>query len=773
MVLLRCIAEAVVENGLRGLAEMIPGGAYAFEVGRRALEKYRERCRDDRLQAEIEKLAQTPTPAAREEAVQATQEALAQAGQSASPEDVIRLEQYLAAVPDAVRASLKRPDDPSGKSVPARLTVNTPDDLLRFLPARPPRFAPGAAFPGKPGWILTQLLGMGGFGEVWRAQHGVSSNLTGAVKFCLGQSGEQLIHEAALIDRVMQVGRHPNIVPLVDVNLTGDTPWLMFEYVAGGTLTDWIHQLARKPTDQRVKQVIAALQQLLDAVGTFHALRPPLVHRDLKPSNILLDKASKKLRITDFGIGAITATAANQQESRGQTSRAGRMISSLRGSFTPIYSSPQQRAGGEPDPRDDVHALGVIAYQMLTGDLAQGPGPDFADELRDLGLGDDLITLLGRCVAKRVETRPASAVELRRLWTAATMPKPEPISLPAPKPVAEIAPPLPSPPPSPPQPEYPVAIPVQPPPPRPTEPVRQVALPVQPPPPAPREPEECTAIKDATVRDWCRQAHAGAVIAMYNMGVMYRDGDKIPRNYPRAIEWFQRAADQNYVEAMNNLGLMYCNGQGVPVNYARARQLFRQAADSGHILAMRNLGLMYRDGEGGPIDYRQAIEWFRKAADGGESGSMFNLGLMYNTGQGVPVDHGQAFQWYRKAADLGYPDAAYNVAWDYDNGKGVTLDYREALRWYKKAADLGFSLAMLNLGVMYQNGKGVPVDCSQALTWYRKAADAGVGLAMYNLARLYETGQGTARDRKAALDWYRRALAAGEDRAREAIQRLS
>jgi formylglycine-generating enzyme required for sulfatase activity len=238
------------------------------------------------------------------------------------------------------------------------------------------------------------------------------TSLSGAVKFCFGSTGRDLIREADLIDRVMAACRHPNIVPLADVYLEGDTPWLMFEYVAGGNLTDWIHRLATMDSGKRCEQVLRALDQMTEAVGSFHTLTPPIVHRDLKPANILLDSTTKKLRITDFGIGAVTAQEILRQESRGQTTQGGRLQSYLRGSHTPLYSSPQQRQGSDPDPRDDVHALGVIAYQMFTGHLAQGAGPDFADDLRDAGASEDVIAVLGRCVAQKPERRPRDAGEL-------------------------------------------------------------------------------------------------------------------------------------------------------------------------------------------------------------------------------------------------------------------------------------------------------------------------------------------------------------------------
>src|SRR5207253_1876270 len=150
----------------------------------------------------------------------------------------------------------------------------------------------------------------------------------------------------------------------------------------------------------------APLPELPAAVGNFHRLTPPIVHRDLKPSNILLASGGREppdrtasggsrrplaLRITDFGIGGVAVEYMRTHHPQGLSLMTGWLATSLRGSYTPLYASPQQRAGAPPDPRDDVHALGVIGFQMLTGRLDQAPGIDAAEDLRDAGAGDGLI----------------------------------------------------------------------------------------------------------------------------------------------------------------------------------------------------------------------------------------------------------------------------------------------------------------------------------------------------------------------------------------------
>ncbi len=398
-----CVAKAIQNKGIRGLCEFVPGGQYIVDVMSDAFKLLRERKRDAALREEFAKIA----AASIEEAKQAAEEAARKVLSEAKPDDIadrITLELYLSQIPGTVRASLKRTGDPSGKTVPPDFAVNTPEDLARLMPLRVPYFRPGADLPGRPGWKLEDLLGSGGFGEVWLARHTFLPHPR-AVKFCTDPLVRTKLtsHEGKVIARVMGQGNHPNVVPLLDAVLDGETPWLMYEYVGGGSLTDLIYHWQELTPAAREALAVAALHQLASAVGTFHRLAPPIVHRDLKPANILFSGdrrqetgnnasslsslspdsclLSPDLRITDFGIGGVAVDYVRTNKPAGLSMMTGWLETSLRGSYTPLYASPQQRAGNSPDPRDDVHALGVIGFQMMTGRLT-----DVAGDRRGRGL---------------------------------------------------------------------------------------------------------------------------------------------------------------------------------------------------------------------------------------------------------------------------------------------------------------------------------------------------------------------------------------------------
>ena len=141
---------------------------------------------------------------------------------------------------------------------------------------------------------------------------------------------------------------HPNLVGVIDAGEDGGHPYIVFEFVPGQTLKERISASGRLPLDEATAYAIEIGRGLACA----HANR--LIHRDVKPQNVLID-AEGRAKITDFGI-------ARSLESSGLTA-TGRVLG------TTDYVSPEQAMGQEVDARTDVYSLGVVLYEMLTGDV--------------------------------------------------------------------------------------------------------------------------------------------------------------------------------------------------------------------------------------------------------------------------------------------------------------------------------------------------------------------------------------------------------------------
>jgi serine/threonine protein kinase len=321
----------------------------------------------------------------------------------------------LTQVPDATRRSLRRPADPSGKSLRPKMAVDGPEGVRLLLPAGFPRFKAGDTPLAGVDLELMELLGVGGFGEVWKACNPFLDGVPPvALKFCTDkEAARTLRHEAGVLNQVMRQGTHPGIVKLLHSYLRSEPPCLEYEFVEGGDLAgvvrDW-HRGGAVSLD-RVTQTIL---QMAEIVGFAHQLNPPVVHRDLKPANVLVQRGpggALQLKVADFGIGGIAAGQAIKESTEKQTWH---MTAMATGTCTPLYASPQQAAGKPADPRDDVFSLGVIWFQMLTGNLsAERPGGSvWKKKLLGQGMKADLVEMLESCFEDDPENRPKDAEEL-------------------------------------------------------------------------------------------------------------------------------------------------------------------------------------------------------------------------------------------------------------------------------------------------------------------------------------------------------------------------
>lgn len=253
----------------------------------------------------------------------------------------------------------------------------------------------------------------------------------------------------------------------------------------------------------------------------------------------------------------------------------------------------------------------------------------------------------------------------------------------------------------------------------------------------------------AAAMKWYRQAaNQGDVTAQHYLGVLYFNGQGVPKDYVEAMSWFRKAADQGSVAAQRTLGTLYTAGEGVQQNYGEAMKWDRMAADQGDAQAQHDIGMIYLDGRGVQENDGLAMLWFRRAADQGHAASLYDVGFLYDKGKGVQQDYVEAMKWYRKAADQNLAQAQNGIGTLYANGWGIRQDYDEAMRWYRKAADQGNVSAQFGIGLLYHKGLGVPENIAEATKWYRKAADQRYQLAVDALAQMTES----ATSQKAKLE---------------------
>jgi serine/threonine-protein kinase len=203
---------------------------------------------------------------------------------------------------------------------------------------------------------LDAPLGRGGMGAVYRATH-VMLGKTVAVKLIKAD----LVGSPDMVRRFQREARaatslnHPNIVSVYDLGQAGDgTLYIAMELVEGRSLKEEV--TASGP--MQPGRIASLLTQVASALGVAH--RHGIVHRDLKPQNLMISRAedgTEVVKLLDFGI------AKTHEEGATQLTQTGFALG------TPQYMAPEQAAGKAVDGRTDLYALGVILYEMLTGEV--------------------------------------------------------------------------------------------------------------------------------------------------------------------------------------------------------------------------------------------------------------------------------------------------------------------------------------------------------------------------------------------------------------------
>ena len=203
---------------------------------------------------------------------------------------------------------------------------------------------------------VKELIGSGGMANVYKAvMLGRNGPVPAGTVVAVKVLRQEYTHDPELVRRFKNESKaisllnHPNIVKVYDVSVNDQLQYIVMEYVDGMTLREYLNELGGKLTS---RETVHFISQILKALEHAHA--NGVVHRDIKPQNImLLDNG--QLRMMDFGIARISR-AENQLLS-------GKTMGSVH------YISPEQAKGDETDCTSDIYSVGVMMYEMLSGQL--------------------------------------------------------------------------------------------------------------------------------------------------------------------------------------------------------------------------------------------------------------------------------------------------------------------------------------------------------------------------------------------------------------------
>lgn len=221
-------------------------------------------------------------------------------------------------------------------------------------------------------YALVSKLGEGGFGEVWKAEHRQIAGKFVAIKIPSAPEALELIRREAVFQHQLD---HPGIVRTIGLDTNHQPPYFIMEFVEGKNLRDFMSSEGILPPPYAIDIAV----QVLEAVGYAHSRG--IVHKDIKPENILVEKRKVRVgadhqkalmhyvKITDLGLGVFPEKAQQDMAMSATSSASG--IRQLSGTL--FYMAPEQMIKGrDQDSRADLYSVGVVLYEMLTGELPLG-----------------------------------------------------------------------------------------------------------------------------------------------------------------------------------------------------------------------------------------------------------------------------------------------------------------------------------------------------------------------------------------------------------------
>jgi serine/threonine protein kinase len=284
--------------------------------------------------------------------------------------------------------------------------------------------------PSFPTLEILELLGRGGMGAVYKARQKNLDRLV-ALKVIPPEAAkdptftERFNREARALARL----NHPNIVTVYDFGQAGDVYYLLMEYIDGVNLRQ-----AQRAERLAPAEALAIVPQICDALQYAHD--QGVVHRDIKPENVLLDR-SGRVKIADFGLAKLIGKGPDDFTLTGTQQVMG----------TPRYMAPEQiERPSAVDHRADIYSLGVVIYEMLTGELPVGRFPAPSERV-EVDVRIDQVVL--RTLEKEPDRRYQRASQVKTELASATGLPPRERALPpiATPPAARTSAPFPSPPP--------------------------------------------------------------------------------------------------------------------------------------------------------------------------------------------------------------------------------------------------------------------------------------------------------------------------------------
>jgi len=259
-------------------------------------------------------------------------------------------------------------------------------------------FSPGSIIGGR--YQVIKLIGQGGMGSVFLVHDTMLKDQKNVLKVIHPRLVKNLEALQRFIDEVIicQKLNHPNIIKVFHLDRIDNFHFFTMEFVDGISLREWFNRLKDKKPPFSLTETLSVIHLLLDALSYAHHF---MIHRDIKPENIIIlgDFPDIRVKILDFGIA--------------KTLSPSKFIQMAQTMGTAYYIAPEQMNGVKNiDHRSDLYSVGMIFYEMLTGEKAVGRFSLPTEFIH--GLPAEIDSIVTTALAPRADGRYSSAEEMKK-----------------------------------------------------------------------------------------------------------------------------------------------------------------------------------------------------------------------------------------------------------------------------------------------------------------------------------------------------------------------
>jgi len=274
--------------------------------------------------------------------------------------------------------------------------------------------APGDPVPLRPNWILAEQINATAYSDVWLARDR-SNTVQRVFKFAIDGGRLSRLKREAALNRLLSesLGERDDIAPMVDTNFSEPPFFLAYEY-EGVNLREWADPGTRF-TNMGIPERLELFSRICTAVSAAHGIG--VLHKDIKPENILIAERADgglNVKLGDFGNSELLES---EQLERLQLTADGPAVTreADRSSGTFMYMAPELLQTGTATVRSDIFALGVLLFQMLTGDFHRSLTPGWRREIDDELLVDDIANSTDHDPSRRPASVEQFAARIRHL----------------------------------------------------------------------------------------------------------------------------------------------------------------------------------------------------------------------------------------------------------------------------------------------------------------------------------------------------------------------